>query len=335
MSRWLVTGSSGHLGEALVRVLRARGDDVAGLDWRVGKTTTVRGSVDDRDLLARTMDGVDHVLHTATLHKPHIGSHSYRDFVDTNITGSLNVLQTAAAAGVRSVVLTSSTSAFGEALTPAPGEPAAWITEDVPHRVRNIYGATKTAAEDLGVLAAADGLPVTVLRTARFFPEADDRDDVRAAWSDANLKAVEFLHRRVDLADVVDAHLLAAEHTHPTGFRRYIISATTPFSEADRAELAADAAALIARRFPELAARFAARGWRLPAGIDRVYVNDRARRELGWEPRYDFRVAAELALVDGDPRSLLARRIGTKGYHSVSTGIYTTPSSTLLRTTDS
>ncbi len=79
-------------------------------------------------------------------------------------------------------------------------------------RVKNIYGATKVAAEDLCELAARDqGLPVVVLRTSRFFPEADDRDDVRASFIDTNLKVNEFLYRRVELSDVVRAHLLAAE----------------------------------------------------------------------------------------------------------------------------
>ncbi len=74
------------------------------------------------------MEGVDHVLHTATLHKPHVGSHTRQDFVDVNVTGTLNVLEAAARAGVRSVVFTSSTSTFGRAMTPAAGEPAAGST---------------------------------------------------------------------------------------------------------------------------------------------------------------------------------------------------------------
>ena len=53
------------------------------------------------------------------------GSHGRQDFVDTNITGTLVLLEEAAAAGVRSFVFTSTTSAFGRALTPAPGAPAA------------------------------------------------------------------------------------------------------------------------------------------------------------------------------------------------------------------
>lgn len=146
MSRWLVTGSAGHLGEALVRVLREQGEQVVGLDRLASPTTTVVASLTDSSALAAAAVDVDHVLHTATLHKPHVGSHTRAEFVDTNIAGTLTVLEAAAAAGAASVVLTSSTSAFGRALTPEPGEPAAWITEDVAHRVRNIYGKTKTPA---------------------------------------------------------------------------------------------------------------------------------------------------------------------------------------------
>jgi hypothetical protein len=60
--------------------------------------------------------------------------------------------------------------------------------------------------------------------------------------------------------------------------------------------------------------------------VDRVYVNERARRELGWAPRYDFRAAVELAAADGDPRSPLAREVGAKGYHARPTGVYTATS---------
>ena len=93
--------------------------------------TSAVGSIVDRELVRRSVRGVDAVLHAATLHKPHVGSHSRQDFVDTNITGTLNLLEEAVSAGVGSFVFTSTTSAFGRALTPPPGAPAAWITEDV------------------------------------------------------------------------------------------------------------------------------------------------------------------------------------------------------------
>ncbi len=50
-------------------------------------------------------------------------------------------------------------------------------------------------------------------------------------------------------------------------------------------------------------------------GIDRVYVNERALQELDWKPRYDFRYVLDRLKAGGDPRSDLARVIGSKGYH--------------------
>jgi nucleoside-diphosphate-sugar epimerase len=322
--RILVTGSSGHLGEALVRVLRGQQRDVVGLDILCSPFTTVTAPVTDRAAVRACLAGVSGVLHAATLHKPHIRSHDRQAFVETNVTGTLVLLEEAARAGVRSFVFTSSTSAFGRALTPAAGSPAAWITEDVAAAPRNIYGVTKTAAEDLCQIIGRDtGLPVIVLRAARFFPEGDDRDDVRSAYPDANVKANEFLYRRVDLADVVDAHLLALARAPAIGFGRYLISATTPFRPDDLAGLAADAPAVLRRLLPDAEAEYARRGWRMFPAIDRVYVNARARDELGWRPRYDFRRVLDALKAGQDPRSPLARTVGAKGYHEVSTGPYT------------
>ncbi len=278
----------------------------------------------DRELVRGCVEGADAVLHAATLHKPHVASHSRQAFVETNVTGTLTLLEEAVAAGVGRFVFTSTTSTFGRALVPAPGEPAAWITEDVVPVPRNVYGVTKTAAEDLCELVHRDhGLPCLILRTSRFFPEADDRDEVRAAYEDANLKVNELLYRRVDLEDVVEAHRLALERAPALGFGRYIISATTPFEPADLALLREDAPAAVRRRVPAYEEVYAQRGWRMLPSLDRVYVNARARDELGWAPRYDFAHALERVRAGEDPRSGLARAVGAKGYHAVSTGVYT------------
>jgi UDP-glucose 4-epimerase len=322
--RILVTGSAGHLGEALVRVLGQEGHDVRGLDILASAFTGVVGSIADRAVVRDCVRGVDAVLHAATLHKPHVGSHGRADFVETNVTGTLNLLEESVAAGVERFVFTSTTSAFGRALTPPPGEPAAWITEDVAPVPRNIYGVTKTAAEDLCELVHRDhGLPCLILRTSRFFPEADDRDDVRASYDDANLKVNELLYRRVDLEDVVSAHRLALERAPQIGFGRYIVSATTPFTRDDLAELRTDAPAVVRRRFPHYEAVYERRGWRMFPSLERVYVNERARRELGWVPRYDFAHVLDRLEVGGDHRSALAVSVGAKGYHAESTGPYT------------
>ena len=321
----LVTGSAGHLGEALVRSLRDEGSEVVGVDLLDSPFTTVAGSIADRELVRRCLEGVDAVLHAATLHKPHVGSHSRREFVDTNITGTLNLLEEAVAAEVESFVFTSTTSAFGRALAPPPGAPAAWITEDVVPVPRNIYGVTKTAAEDLCRLVHQDhGLPCLILRTSRFFPEEDDRDEVRTAYADDNLKANEYLYRRVDLDDVVSAHRLALDHAPAIGFRKYIISATTPFTRGDLSELRADAPAVVRRLFPDYEAEYERRGWTMFPSIERVYVNSLAREELGWSPRYDFRHVLDSLAAGEDPRSPVSVAVGAKGYHATSFGPYTT-----------
>jgi UDP-glucose 4-epimerase len=314
----LVTGSAGHLGEALMRTLRAADQDARGLDIRQSPFTDCVGSVSNRALLKQCMQGVTAVIHTATLHKPHVVTHSAQDFLDTNVTGTLNVLEEALAAGVGAVVFTSSTSAFGGALTPAEDQPAAWVTEAVAPVPRNIYGTTKVMAESLCELFHRKRrLAVIVLRTSRFFPEEDDNSAVRSRYEVANVQANELLFRRVDIEDVVAAHRLALSRAPQLGFARYIVSATSPFSVSDLPALRRDAAHVVKRLFEDCAALYEARRWHLFPSIDRVYVNQLAREQLGWRPKYDFRHVLACCREGRDFRSPLAREVGSKAYHEV------------------
>jgi UDP-glucose 4-epimerase len=323
--RIVVTGSSGHLGEALVRVLGDDGHDVVGFDLLPSPCTAVVGSVADRELVRATLAGADAVIHSATLHKPHVASHTRAQFVETNVTGTLTLLEEAVAAGIGRFLFTSTTSAFGRALVPPPGAPATWIDETVRPVPRNVYGATKTAAEDLCELVHRDhGLPALILRTSRFFPEADDRAEIRAAYPGDNAKVTELLYRRVDLEDVVDAHRRALERAPQLGFGRYVVSATTPFTRADLPRLRADAPAVVRELFPDAEEIYAALGWSLFPSIERVYDNARARDELGWTPRWDFRRALDRLAAGASWRSELAIAVGAKGYHADTTGVYTT-----------
>ncbi|MET4387096.1 UDP-glucose 4-epimerase [Bradyrhizobium sp. F1.4.3] len=312
----LVTGSAGHLGEAILRTLRGRGSPVHGVDLKTSAWTDAVGSIIEPGFVRAQMDGVTAVIHTATLHKPHVATHSRQDFIDTNVTGTLNLLEAAVAAGVKSFVFTSTTSAFGSQLRPEAGQAAVWVTEDLPPVPRNIYGTTKLMAENLCELFFRErGLPVVILRTSRFFPEDDDDPAMRAAYAPDNAQANELLYRRLDIADAVSAHLLAVERGPEIGFARYIVSATTPFEPRHLATLALDAADVVQTLYPDCEQLYADRGWRLFPQIDRVYVNDRARRELGWRPEFDFAHVLSSLREGRDFRSALAREVGSKGYH--------------------
>lgn len=313
----LVTGSSGHLGEALVRQLRQDQRPVRGLDMNPSPFTTHVGSISERSVVKNAVSGANAIIHTATLHKPHVETHCRQAFIDCNVSGTLNLLEEAAASGAESFVFTSTTSVFGDALRPPPGAPAAWINEDVCPIPKNIYGITKLAAEDLCALFhRLYGLSIIVLRTSRFFPEEDDNRAIRKHYEDANTKANEFLYRRVDIEDVVDAHLIALEKALAIGFDRFIVSATTPFERGDLVDLRMDAAAVTLRRCPFFAAEYARRGWSMFPTIDRVYDNAWARERLGWKPRHNFSSLIQRLSANSSVLSPLAQTIGVKRYHS-------------------
>jgi len=288
--RVLLTGSSGWLGRFLAARLRLEGHVVTGLDVVPGADTDLLGSVADRALIDRTFGehGIEAVIHSGALHKPDIARHPRQAFVDVNVTGTLNLLEAAVAAGNDRFVFTSTTSLMvSEALHSGRIGRAAWMTEDYgPLEPRNIYGVTKLAAEQLCRLAHREqGLAICILRTSRFFPEDDDTHRDR---SGPNIKANELLNRRLTVEDAAEAHVAALEKAPELGFGTFIVSAPPPFSPDDCEELALDAAAVVARYFPEAPGLYARAGWTLPARIDRVYVPAAAEARLGFRARTGF-----------------------------------------------
>lgn len=295
--RVLVTGSSGWLGQTLVPRLRLAGHAVVGLDPLPAPTTDVVGSVVDRALVRATLRdfAVEAILHAGALHKPQVESHARHDFLATNVEGTLNLLEEAVAPGSRvgRFVFTSTTSLMisreiraGKA---GGARQAAWITEEMaPLLPRNIYGVTKLAAEQLcRLFHETHGLPLVILRTARFFPEEDDMAHA-IVQSEPNTKANELLFRRATVQDIAEAHLAALDKAPGLGFDTFIIAARTPFTPADCAELLHDAPAVVARYFPRYPALYARLGWTMFQSIDRVYDAGKAARRLGFVCRTGF-----------------------------------------------
>jgi nucleoside-diphosphate-sugar epimerase len=164
---------------------------------------------------------------------------------------------------------------------------------------RNIYGVTKLAAEGLCRLYASEhGLNTVVLRTGRFFPEDDD---THATPSGPNLKANEFLNRRLTVQDAARAHLAALDRAPQLSFDLFVISALSPFCRDEARALKTDAAGVIERHFPDVRALYAQRGWTLPRQIGRVYDAAHAAERLGFRCETDFAAVLDALREGRDP----------------------------------
>ena len=271
--RLLVTGAAGLIGSAVAARLRGA-HEVVGLDLRRGPQVERRGDI--REPIDLT--GFDAVVHVAALHAPHVGLAEDAEFRSVNVNATRSLLDAALSAGVGRFVFTSSTSVYGHALEPAEGR-AAWIDENVEPQPRDIYDETKLEAE---TLVRTAGLDATILRMSRCFPEP--LPDM----------ALYRLYRGIDRRDVAEAHAIALVGAPGT----YLISAETPFEPEDREILMHDAARVIRRRAPDVAAEFDRRFWPLPRAIGRIYSPARAVPELGFSMGYG---AASVLAGDCDP----------------------------------
>ncbi len=170
----LVTGADGFIGSHLTEALVRAGHDVRAFvfynsfgswGWLDSSEPEIRsrldvfaGDIRDPHGVKTAMQGCDAVLHLAALIAIPYSYHSPQSYVETNITGTLNVLQAARELGVRRVIHTSTSEVYGTArFVP--------ITEDHPLQGQSPYSATKIAADQLALsFHASFGTPVVVAR---------------------------------------------------------------------------------------------------------------------------------------------------------------------------
>jgi dihydroflavonol-4-reductase len=264
VSRAFVTGGSGFIGGALIErlvadrtevVALARSADAAAAVERRG-ATAVRGDLSDAGRLAAAMRGCGVVFHVAGVNEmcPRNELAMFR----ANVTGTRNVVAAAAAAGTGRVVYTSSAVTIGEAV-------GTMATEDTPHRGRYLstYERSKHEAE-LVALTAADHHDVEVVAVNPSSVQGPGRVGGSARIFLYALRSerpwlFETTLSIVDLADTVEAHLLAARHG--VAGRRYLISGTAiRVSEAIR--LLAEVAGI--ERHPRMIPRGVVRSIGLP-----------------------------------------------------------------------
>ena len=271
--RILITGSSGQIGSVIASKLSSE-HDVLGVDLSPGKLTTHEGDIINQDFIFSLTQNIDAVIHTSSLHAPHLKQYPAQAFIKTNIDGTRNLLEASIKNKVRRFVYTSTTSLYGHARNPS--EKSVWVTEDLVPEPRDIYDETKIAAENLcQSFSKKNGLPCVSLRVSRFFSEPE------------YLMAIYRLYRGVDVRDAAEAHILALNY-ESKGYDIFNISARSPFSEDETHELLNDAPRVLLRHFPSLDKRFALKNWKLPKSIDRIYVIHKAEKLLGYKPRYNF-----------------------------------------------
>lgn len=174
MTKLLVTGADGFIGSHLVESLVRQGRDVKAFvlynsfnswGWLDHCAAEVKnqfdvfaGDIRDPHGVKEAMRGCDEVLHLAALIAIPYSYHSPDTYVDTNVKGTLNVLQAARDLGVRRVIHTSTSEVYGTArFVP--------ITEEHPLQGQSPYSATKIAADQLAYsFYASFGLPVVIAR---------------------------------------------------------------------------------------------------------------------------------------------------------------------------
>ena len=271
--RVLVTGSSGQLGATVAEQISAD-HELVGIDLVPGRWTRHVMSITERPAVFEVVREADAIIHTASLHQPHVATHSRQAFVDTNITGTLNLLEAAAQNGIQRFVYSSTTSLYGEAMVST--EEAVWVKEELVPRPRDIYDITKITAEELcRDIALCTGISTLCLRVSRFFAQTP------------RLQALERLYRGVDVRDAAAAHILALT-VQSIPFDIMNISARSPFRRSDLPMLLHNAPAVLEEKVPHVVEAFARHNWRLPISIDRVYVIERAERLLGYRPVYSI-----------------------------------------------
>ena len=189
--RIFLTGGSGDLGSLLTAELIARGDTTANIDMAPPKVRGgefIHASIMDRNTLAKTMPGTDCLVHIAAWHGIHEAQKTKTpaDFHDLNVTGTFNVLEAAAVAGVRNVVFISSTS--------------------IRDRY-GVYGHTKVLNEEMcRAYAHRHDMRIIILRPRAFIPPWN-----RAVYSSYIDWAHWFMRGAVHIDDVKQAVLKAIQ----------------------------------------------------------------------------------------------------------------------------
>ncbi len=302
-----LTGATGYTGGRLLERLLARGDRVAALARASARRPAaegvrwVDGDLADRGALDRLVEGADAVLHVAAVYRTAGHPDSY--YRDVNVGGTERLLESAARAGVRRFVHTSTVGVHGDVRHPPADESA-------PMAPGDIYQATKAEGERLALAFHRDrGLPVTVVRPGAIYGPGETRLlKLFRAISRGRYAIVGSgrpSYHLVYVDDLVDGYLLALEGKEAVG-EAFIIAGPRAVSQAELAEVIArhTGGRVLPFRIPAAPLQLAGdlvEALCVPFGIDpplhrrrvdfwtknRAFSIDKARRLLGYAPKVD------------------------------------------------
>ncbi|WP_457489165.1 SDR family NAD(P)-dependent oxidoreductase, partial [Tardiphaga sp. P5_C10] len=190
-ARILVTGADGFIGSHLTEALVSAGANVTALaqynsfdshgwlddlpDSTRKKVNLVRGDIRDAAFVGRLVPGHEIVFHLAALIAIPYSYVAAQSYVETNVLGTLNVLEAARQHGTERVIHTSTSEVYGTAITMP-------IDENHPLQGQSPYSASKIAADMMaGAFAKSFGVPVVILRPFNTFgPRQSERAIIAA-----------------------------------------------------------------------------------------------------------------------------------------------------------
>lgn len=310
--RILVTGGTGFTGKALVLRLLEMGHEVVALDYKEGHRTqelrdrgaeVVIGSVTDKDVVRRAMKGVELVHHVAAAFREMNVPDSY--YHEVNVGGTRNILEAAAAAGVRKVVNTSTCGVHGNVDHPPGGE-------DAPIQPADYYQRTKYEAEPIALDFHRRGAVKTViLRPAAIYGPGDPERFYLIFRGVAKGRFPMFgngrtLYHPLYIDNLIDAYVLAMEEGKGEG-EAYLIADEHYVGIEDLVRRVARALGtevkiphfpvlpvVVAGHIVEKACKpFGVAPPIFPRRVDwyrqnRAFRIDKAKRDLGYQPRVDL-----------------------------------------------
>jgi len=266
----IVTGSSGFIGSQLLEELTRQGVIAVGMDKDLGH------DIRDRDELSGMVRGADYVFHLAVL-PFNLCTENPRLCVQTNVIGTLNVVEAAAEAKVEKLIYSSASAVYGNI------DAVQAVDESQPCNPNSMYGVSKLMGE---LIVKNSGVPYIILRYMNVYGEGQKnglipallrcvKDNVPPTIDGDGSQAFDFVHVR----DIVRANILAA--TSDTCNETFNIGGEDELTVSQVVGIVLDAAGsnlTPVSRLPNALTR----------NVRRVGSSDKARKLLGYHPSADF-----------------------------------------------